>query len=478
MSLEAKAESRAKVWLLARSGPLAGTRFALQKSVTRIGRSPDNDVVVDGADAATVSLYHTQISRQADRFEVRDLASTNGTWVNGERVERAEISPPGIVQLGQHGPEFALVQEESGAGLLDRTVEISASSIPFAGAAPAPSPAPHENLIAMAVARARRMRAHGAGGQTMSIMREVVEQALRHTHRRFRRIAIAMLAALLAVAGAGGWKIVQMNREKHAIDAQIGKLEKELQTAQQGAETGRLLNQLDEYQDQAESLQRSLLYRFSAVNQQGDFVTRELHAVMAEFGAEAYSIPPDFIERVNHYIEQDQGPDRPNVAGALAQSGQAIRTIREILTKAQLPPDLAYIPIVESALSSSPQSSAGAAGPWQFTVVTARALGLRVDAQVDQRKDLVLSTQASCKYLRDLILEFGTGSSVMLALAAYNGGAAKVKQAVMRTVENPIQQRNFWYLYRTRALPLETREYVPKVFAAILIGRAPQHFGF
>ena len=98
--------------------------------------------------------------------------------------------------------------------------------------------------------------------------------------------------------------------------------------------------------------------------------------------------------------------------------------------------------------------------------------------EVDERKDLVKSTRASCKYLRDLILDFGSGSSVMLALAAYNSGAGTVKQAVTRTVRDPIKQRNFWYLYRARALPLETREYVPKVFAAILIGRSPDHFGF
>ena len=51
-------------------------------------------------------------------------------------------------------------------------------------------------------------------------------------------------------------------------------------------------------------------------------------------------------------------------------------------------------------------------------------------------------------------------------------------RAVMRVVEDPIKQRNFWYLYRTRALPPETREYVPKVFAAIIIGRNPARFEF
>ena len=113
-----------------------------------------------------------------------------------------------------------------------------------------------------------------------------------------------------------------------------------------------------------------------------------------------------------------------------------------------------------------------------MTAPTARAYGLRVDGETDERKDLVKSTGASCRYLKDLILDFGAGSSGMLALAAYHSGAAKVKLAVSRTVLDPIQQRNFWYLYRTRALPAETREYVPKVFAAILIGRNPRHFGF
>jgi membrane-bound lytic murein transglycosylase D len=143
-----------------------------------------------------------------------------------------------------------------------------------------------------------------------------------------------------------------------------------------------------------------------------------------------------------------------------------------------LPPDLAYIPIIESAMTSGRSSAAGAGGPWQFTPQTARAYGLRVDSSIDEREDLRKATRAGCRYLRELILEFGAGSSVMLALAAYNYGPSRVRQAVMRTVRDPIKQRNFWYLYRTRALPAETREYVPKVVAVMIIGRNPKRFGF
>ncbi|MBP1599065.1 MAG: soluble lytic murein transglycosylase-like protein [Acidobacteria bacterium] len=96
---------------------------------------------------------------------------------------------------------------------------------------------------------------------------------------------------------------------------------------------------------------------------------------------------------------------------------------------------------------------------------------------MDDRLDARKSTGAAGRYIRELILDFGTGSSVMLALAAYNLGPGNVKRAV-RKVDDPIKERNFWYLYRVRALPQETREYVPKIIAAMIIGRNPQRFGF
>src|SRR5262249_26617036 len=105
------------------------------------------------------------------------------------------------------------------------------------------------------------------------------------------------------------------------------------------------------------------------------------------------------------------------------------------------------------------------------------AYGLKVTTDLDERLDIQKSTQAACRLLRDLILDFGSGSSVMLALAAYNSGSAKVKQGIKK-VTDPIKQRNFWYLYRIRALPEETRQYVPKVIAAIIIAREPSQFGF
>ena len=208
-----------------------------------------------------------------------------------------------------------------------------------------------------------------------------------------------------------------------------------------------------------------------------DLVTSHVNVLMHEFGAEEYSAPSDFVSEVDRFIKQYQERDRDLIVRALGDERQNMERVREILRRDQMPEDLAYMALVESGFTQSSASQEGAAGFWQFTETTAREYGMKVEEGLDERLDLEKSTQAASRYLRDLILDFGSGSSVMLAMAAYNSGPEAVRRAV-RNVKDPIKQRNFWYLYRTRALPDETREYVPKVFAAIIVGRNPQQFGF
>jgi membrane-bound lytic murein transglycosylase D len=247
-------------------------------------------------------------------------------------------------------------------------------------------------------------------------------------------------------------------------------------SGQDPAQTDQLIDQLDQYEDRAQALQNTLLYRVSSFEHE-EAIKREIRALMAEFGAETYSIPPEFLNEVKRYIQQYQGPDRPNMERALGEARKDMDTMRQIFQQNNLPPDLAHIVLVESAFSGDSASSAGAAGLWQFTPATARQYGLKVTDKADERLDPAKSTRAACKYIRELILDFGAGSSVMLALAAYNLGPAKVKTAV-RKINDPIKQRNFWYLYRVRAVPPETRAYVPKVIAAMIIARHPEHYGF
>ena len=352
------------------------------------------------------------------------------------------------------------------------------AGIVLPAALPEPDPAAggHETLLSEAVRLARRARAAGMGDQTLTLMRDVLSQALRRNSGRFRLVIAVLIAALLGLSAFGFWRFSALKREKQAIDEHIRQVESRLARDESPQEAERLISELSTYQDEARSLERSVLYRY-AVRQKESFINQEIRTIMTEFGAETYSVPPEFEERVNQHIEHYQGPDRPLMEHALNEAAGKLTVIRAMLEADKLPPDLAYIPLVESALVQNQVSTAGAVGPWQLTAATARALGLRVDGAVDERLDLHKATRAGCRYLRNLILDFGAGSSVMLALAAYNLGPTRVKQAIAK-VEDPIKQRNFWYLYRVRALPAETREYVPKVFAAIIIGRNPDRFGF
>ncbi|TGE27281.1 LysM peptidoglycan-binding domain-containing protein [Hymenobacter metallicola] len=127
------------------------------------------------------------------------------------------------------------------------------------------------------------------------------------------------------------------------------------------------------------------------------------------------------------------------------------------LAKYHLPQDLKYLAVVESALLPTARSRVGAVGLWQFMGPTGRDMRLLQNEYIDERMNPEKSTEAACKYLRDLYRMFGDWELVM---AAYNWGGGNVQRAIKRT-----GKRTFWELYPH--LPKETRNYVPTFTAAM-----------
>ena len=462
-------------WLVRQSGLLAGTRHALRDDVTRIGRGPDNDIII--SEAAMVSSHHVEIRKEGESYRLVDLNSTNGTYLNGERVTEAPLEPASAIRLGADGPEFSFVIDDFVAQDLNQTLVAPAPSGELPEKPDAEPTKPHEDLLSDAVARARVARRMGIGDSTVVIMREMLDAALHRTGRKFKAIIAGLVCALIATGAYGFWKVQGLKSAKQQYDGQIRQIEAVLaQGNENQAQADQLIAELDEKSREAAAVENTLLYRVGSFERE-EFIDREVRALLKEFGAETYSVPPEFVAEVKRFIEQYQGPDRPHMERALGAARKNMDTMRQIFEESNLPPDLAYIVLVESALSGDSESSAGAVGLWQFTPATARAYGLKVTDSVDERLNPAKSTRAACKYIRDLILDFGSGSSVMLALAAYNLGPSKVKTAIHK-VSDPIKQRNFWYLYRVRAVPPETREYVPKVMAAMIIARHPERYGF
>ena len=129
----------------------------------------------------------------------------------------------------------------------------------------------------------------------------------------------------------------------------------------------------------------------------------------------------------------------------------------DILARHELPYELCYLPVIESALNPHAHSHMGAAGLWQFMPATGKRYGLEVNSLVDERMDPIRSTEAACRFMKDLYKIFGDWN---LVIAAYNCGPGNVNKAIHRAGG----KRDFWSIYPF--LPRETRGYLPIFIAA------------
>ncbi len=143
----------------------------------------------------------------------------------------------------------------------------------------------------------------------------------------------------------------------------------------------------------------------------------------------------------------------------LGRSVTYFPVVESYLKKYNLPNELKFLPVVESSLDIGAKSKVGAAGPWQFMKTTGRGYGLRIDNEVDERLDLLKSSDAAARYLSDLYKRFGDWP---LALAAYNCGPTRVRKAI-----NQRRSKNFWKV--KSLLPKETQDYVAKFMATAYV---------
>lgn len=147
----------------------------------------------------------------------------------------------------------------------------------------------------------------------------------------------------------------------------------------------------------------------------------------------------------------------------------------QLLDLHDLPLEIKYLAVVESALNQVAVSPSGAKGLWQFMYGTGMDYDLYVNSYIDERYDLIKSTQAACLYLKDLYKTFQDWD---LALAAYNAGPGNVKKAIRRAGGNT----NYWEI--RQFLPKETSSYVPAFYATMYLfthadyhGLAPDKVG-
>ena len=160
---------------------------------------------------------------------------------------------------------------------------------------------------------------------------------------------------------------------------------------------------------------------------------------------------------VQRFIDRYMGRLRHSVSYMLGAANFYVPIFEEALEAYQVPLELKYLPVIESALNPKAVSRVGATGLWQFMLGTGKMYGLEVNSLVDERRDPVRASYAAARYLRDLYRIFGDWN---LVIAAYNCGPGNINKAIRRSGGF----KDYWQLYPY--LPAETRGYVPAFIAA------------
>jgi len=160
---------------------------------------------------------------------------------------------------------------------------------------------------------------------------------------------------------------------------------------------------------------------------------------------------------------------RKTMAKLMALSDYYFPMFEEELDRYNLPLEMKYLAIVESALNPRAVSRVGATGLWQFMYSTGKMFGLDVSSYVDERSDPIKATEAACKYLESLYASLGDWD---LALAAYNSGPGNVAKAIRRSGG----KTNYWNIRHN--LPRETAGYLPAFLATMYIFEFAEEHGF
>lgn len=170
------------------------------------------------------------------------------------------------------------------------------------------------------------------------------------------------------------------------------------------------------------------------------------------------NIPLVYNDKIHAFINYFTVKDREYTKMMMRRKNLYFPIFERHLKKHNMPDELKYLSIIESGLNPRAVSRVRAVGLWQFMAPTGKYYGLNNDWYVDDRMDPEKSTEAACRYLKDLHRMFNDWE---LALAAYNTGPGNVKRAIRKSG----YKKSFWEIYKF--LPRETRSYVPQMVAVI-----------
>jgi pSer/pThr/pTyr-binding forkhead associated (FHA) protein len=469
--------------------PRAGAR-SFERFPVMLGRDPQAEVVLDPNGDLAVSWHHARIELTPEGLVVADCDSTNGTLLNGKPVTHALLQDGDLMQLGAGGPRLRLHFDPPVHSDSDLTAKIPVAGPQeselvislLEGAPPWPSGAKHFRQPVVTLGRDASNDVAFASPPHPVVSRFHAEIALRGGEFRVsdksatngtflndRRIGTSALSDGDRVMLGHGGPVVAVHLPGRP----------KLPHAQRhGLRT---------------TLSLSLLLLIVAgvawawrtyftppppvvsVESEASFIEARVLEFARFMQDEVDQVPPSMVRQVQYFASELARLERETLQGHLQRTRELLPEVERILRSHGLPACLAFIAFNESRFDPQARSSAGAVGLWQLMAATAREYGLRVDGEVDERLDPLKSTHAAARYLKKLYLLYG---DFMLTLAAYNYGPANVNQALTGLLhDEPLKNRNYWYLVKLDLLPRETDEYVYKVIAGWIVATRPERFG-
>jgi len=443
----------------------------------RIGRTEDCEVCIKDEH---VSRCHAEVYFRDDQWWVRDLNSSNGIFVNGERMPLVSVGQALTVRLGIYGPTVSLEVEP-----------------------PPPEPKTAMGVVPSVEHYVEHYFGQAAAGKAFGEHTMMVRRAFQHVQARQQQKYVKIMAALvLSIFVAGGYALIlhrQVQKQEalaqnlfysmKSLDLNIADVEKLVAESHNQQAVEKVRN----YQRQRQNLKASYDQFLTALHTYDSKMPEQKRLILRVariFGECELAMPPDFVKEIEKYIKRWQASGRWAAAIRTATDNGYADVISKDLLAQNLPPQFFYLALQESGFdpySSGPVTRQGIAkGMWQFIPETAVQYGLHVGPLVDLRRPdprddrhhWERETQAAARYLKELYTTDAQASG-FLVMACYNWGEDRVLPLVRSMPANP-KERNFWRLlssYRKK-LPQETYDYVLYIVSAAVIGENPRLFGF